>query len=147
MPSLKNQLEYKYPLLALDISETYIGLAICDGPGYAAQELFTLTRLARARDLQECARRIADYGVAGVVLGLPLNMDGSEGERVQWMHRFGRELQRIITVPLYWQDERLSTVEAEERLHAEGLEHRAIAERVDAMAAAIILDRFTGGIS
>ncbi|MEI7833432.1 MAG: Holliday junction resolvase RuvX [bacterium] len=145
MSSTAEQLEYSYPLLGLDVSETHIGVAVCDGPGLAAQELFTLIRLARARDLQECATRIAHYEVAGVVLGLPLNMDGSEGERVQWMRRFARELQRLITVPIYFQDERLSTVEAEALLHEQGIDHQTVAERVDATAAAIILDRFTGG--
>jgi putative Holliday junction resolvase len=131
-----------FPLLGMDISATRIGLAICEHVQSPARPLFTYFRQTRARDLTHCVEWVQRYGIGAVVIGLPLNMDGTPGPRAQWMRRFARELTEHISVPVILQDERLSTVEAEDALLAQGLSREERAERVDAVAAALILQRY-----
>lgn len=132
----------RFPLLGLDISASKIGLAIAEALTAWPQPLFTYARTTRERDLAQCVDWVLHYQVQGVVMGLPLNMDGSAGPRARWMQRFRRELSARTPIPIHLQDERLSTVEAEELLVAQGLGREARAERVDAVAAALILERF-----
>ena len=132
---------WQFPLLGLDVSEKRIGLAIMEYPHSPAQPMFTYLRLTRARDLARCAEWVRRYHIGTVVLGLPLNMDGTRGPRARWMQRFARELQEIVVVPVLLQDERLTTIEADELLQAQGLSREARAERADAVAAALILQR------
>lgn len=132
----------QYPLLALDVSERRIGLAITDGPTTPPQPLFTYQRTTRARDVAQCAEWVRAYHIGALVIGLPLNMDGTAGEKAQWMTRFAREVQQRVQIPVFLQDERLSTVEADELLQQAGASRQAREERVDAVAAALILQRF-----
>lgn len=134
--------KWPYPLLGLDISEKRIGLAIMEHHASPAQPMFTYQRTTRARDLAQCATWVQRYQIGTVVVGLPLNMDGTPGPRVQWMRRFAREIQERIDAPVTLVDERLTTVEAEELLQAQGLNREERAERADAVAAALILQRF-----
>ncbi len=127
-----------FPRLGLDISERRIGLAMHDSPLAGPQPLFTYARTTRAQDLERLAEWVQRYGAGAVIVGLPLNMDGTPGPRAQWMHRFTHELQRRVTVPVRLQDERLTTVEAEALLAERG----ARGADVDALAAALILERF-----
>jgi putative Holliday junction resolvase len=136
----------RFPLLGLDISETCIGVALAETPPASPQPMFTHARITRARDLAEIAAWTTRYAAAGVVLGLPLNMDGSEGPRAVWMRRFARELETRLSVPVSLCDERLSTVEAEERLAARYVPRSDWGSRVDGEAAAIILERYLDGI-
>ena len=133
---------WQFPLLGLDVSERRIGLAMAEQRQAPPSALFTYTRLTRARDIARCAEWVQRYGAGAVVIGLPVNMDGSEGPRVVWMRRFARELQQHVAVPVLLQDERLSTREADDMLCAQGLDSSARAERIDAVAAALILQRF-----
>ena len=133
---------WDFPLLGLDVSEKRIGLAMQEHSAAPAQPLFTYQRITRARDLAQCAEWVRRYQVGTVVLGLPLNMDGTPGPRAQWMRRFAYELQQRFTMPVVLMDERLSTVEAEELLQQSGVAREARAERIDAVAAALILQRF-----
>ncbi|HEY3415626.1 MAG TPA: Holliday junction resolvase RuvX, partial [Armatimonadota bacterium] len=112
--------QWHFPLLGLDISETRIGLAMAEHPDVFPYPMLTYTRVTRERDLAQCDEWTRRYHVGGVVLGLPLNMDGSEGPRARWMRRFARHLQERITVPVLLQDERLTTVEADELLVQRG---------------------------
>lgn len=134
--------EVRFPLLGLDISQTKIGLAIAEHPSVMPQPLYTYLRTTRTRDLAQCAEWVQRYGIATVIIGLPLNMDGTPGDRAKWMRRFCRELQDRVDVPVLLQDERLSTVEADALLTERGLNREARAEQVDAVAAALILERF-----
>ncbi len=131
-----------FPLLGMDVSASRIGLAIVDHPDTPPQPWFTYHRTTRARDLEQCTAWITRYHIGGVVMGLPLNMDGTPGSRAQWMRRFARDVQEAGGVQVFLQDERLSTVEAEEMLAAQGVTGPAASERVDAVAAALILQRF-----
>lgn len=132
---------WQWPLLGLDVSEKRIGLALADR-ALAPRPLFTYYRRTRAKDLLQIAAWVRTYEVGGIVLGLPLNMDGTAGPRASWITRFANELRRHVDVPVLLQDERLSTVEADELLQERGLHWQARAEQVDAVAAALILERF-----
>jgi len=131
-----------FPLLGMDISDTRIGLAICEHPDSPARPLFTYTRITRAGDITRCVEWVQRYGIGAVVIGLPLNMDGTPGPRARWMRRFARELAGRVSVPVVLHDERLSTVEANEALRDRGLSRAEREERVDAVAAALILQRY-----
>jgi len=134
--------ENLFPLLGLDVSASKIGLAIADTAAAMPHPLFTYLRITRARDLSKCAEWVDRYQALGVVIGYPLNMDGSVGDRARWMQRFRRELQARIPIQVFFQDERLSTVEADEILISHGLTREARADSIDAVAAALILERF-----
>lgn len=139
---LQSEHPITFPLLGFDISQTKIGLAIAEHPAVAPQPLFTYIRTTRARDLMQCVDWVKRYGVGAVILGLPLNMDGTPGPRARWMQRFSRELQERLDIPVLLQDERLSTVEADDILTARGLNRQERSDQVDAVAAALILERF-----
>lgn len=140
-PECRVPAEY-FPLLGMDISETRIGLAVCESVQSPPQPLFTYVRRTRALDLTRCVEWVQRYRIGAVVIGLPLNMDGTPGPRAQWMRRFARELAERVSVPVILQDERLTTVEAEEALREQGLPPEERAARVDAVAAALILQRY-----
>lgn len=129
-------------LMGIDLGSKTIGLAISDAEQRMASPLQTLQRTRFAENSAEILRLAAHYQVAGFVLGLPLNMDGSRGPRVQASRAFARNLAQVTTTPILFQDERLSTAEAAEwlRNHTIGLSKKAAT--IDAAAAAIILDDF-----
>ncbi|HIE50441.1 MAG TPA: Holliday junction resolvase RuvX [Armatimonadetes bacterium] len=129
-------------ILALDWGEKTIGCAVGETEGRTAQPLYTITRRSRSRDLEELRALATRYRVDLIVVGLPLNMDGSTGPAAEQAQEFARRLEEELDVPTALQDERLSTVEAEERLQALGLRPEERAVRRDAVAAAVILEDY-----
>ena len=105
-------------LLGLDVGKKTIGLALCDPDHRVATPLYTIKRTKFTRDIQELAKVIQEYEVGGFVIGLPLNMDGSEGPRAQSTRDFALEMLNHPSVfggdpwIALW-DERLSTVSVE----------------------------------
>jgi putative Holliday junction resolvase len=126
-------------LLCLDLGTKTIGLAISDGLLMVGSALHTIRRGKFSADAAELARLCADRGVYALVVGLPVNMDGSEGPRVQATRAFVRNLAPILPLPVLLWDERLSTVAAERALLEADLSRAKRAERIDATAAAFIL--------
>lgn len=136
-------------LMGLDPGTRTIGVAVSDGLRLTANALETIRRGKFADDaarLGEIARRRA---VVGVVVGLPLNMDGSEGPRAQSARAFARNVSQALELPVALWDERLSTFAAEEAMAVSAVPLRRRAETVDKVAAAIILqgalDRLAAG--
>ena len=129
-------------LIGLDYGDKTVGVAVSDGLGLTAVSLETITR-EKENHLRQTYRRIAElvseYEAETVVVGLPVNMDGSEGERAALAREFANELTKRIGVRTVMQDERLSTVEAAELLALTGRKRDNPKERIDAVAAAIIL--------
>ncbi len=129
--------------LAIDHGKKRTGLAICDPDETIASPLTVL------RGRERLAERIAEIVLAervdAIVLGLPLNMDGSEGGQARLVREFAEALKVQTEVPLHFQDERLSSFGAEEKLREAGMTRRKQAERVDAIAAAEILTAFLEG--
>ncbi|WP_099827309.1 Holliday junction resolvase RuvX [Oceaniglobus indicus] len=127
------------PLAGLDLGTQTIGVAISDVLWSIATPSETIRRkkftLDAARLLEICAKR----EVGGLVLGLPRNMDGSEGPRAQATRAFARNLSRLSDLPLVFWDERLSTVAAERALIEADTSRRRRAEIIDHVAAGYIL--------
>ncbi len=128
-------------LLGLDLGSKTIGLALSDPAFMVASPIDTIRRTKFGKDAAELDRLIADRGVGGLVLGLPINMDGSEGPRSQSTRQFATNLiQRGMEQPIVFWDERLSTAAVERVLIDEAdMSRRKRADVVDKMAAAYIL--------
>jgi putative Holliday junction resolvase len=129
-------------LLGFDVGEKTVGLALSDTTLTVATPLETLKR-GRFRDVAEVLGAIvARQGVGGFVVGLPVNMDGSEGPRAQATRAFARNLLMAVDLPLCFWDERLSTAAVERSMLEADLSRARRAELVDKAAAAYILQGF-----
>ena len=140
-------------LLGLDLGTQTIGTAFCDARWSFATAGKTLPRGKFARDRAALEALIAERSVKGVVIGLPLNMDGSSGPRAQASRAFARNLaqgEMGLGLPVLLWDERWSTASAERDMIAQDFSRAKRAERIDSHAAAVILqaaiDRLAGGI-
>ncbi len=127
--------------LGIDFGERRIGLAISDPDGRLAVPLQTFER----RDDRRAARRIAaiarEEAVELLVLGEPRNLDGSRGAAAERVARFGHRLREATGLPLEWVDEALTSVEARARLRQAGVGRAKAEERIDAVAAQILLQQ------
>jgi putative Holliday junction resolvase len=126
-------------LLGLDLGEKTIGLALCDRLLTVASPFETLKRGKFAADAARLDIIISEQGVGGLVVGLPLNMDGSDGPAAQSARAFGRNWAAHSPLPLTFQDERLSTSAVTRTLLEADASRKRRAEVVDKMAAAYIL--------
>ena len=126
-------------LIGLDLGTKTIGVAVSDVDRCVATALETIQRTKFRDDAVRMAQIIADYGVGGVVIGLPLNMDGSEGPRAQSSGAYARNLGAATELPVLLWDERLSTVAAERALIAADTSRKRRAQMIDKVAAAYIL--------
>ena len=127
--------------MALDYGERRIGVAITDPTGTLAQPLETLVR-ERSGDaamLKRIARRVAEYEVNRIVVGLPLRLDGTSGTQAQRARRFGGRVAELTGVAVDDLDERLTSVEARRALRDAGVPARKQKGRVDPIAAALVL--------
>lgn len=128
--------------MALDVGEKRIGVAFSDPLGVIAQGRTVISRTSDQATLAQLADLIRREKVQEVVVGLPLNMNGSRGPKAREVEEFAAQLERACAVPVTFWDERLSTVEAERRL-LEADVSRARRRRVaDQMAAALILEGY-----
>ncbi len=126
-------------IAGLDLGTKTIGVAVSDGLRSVASPLTVIRRQKFTLDAAELLRIAQDRGLAGLVLGLPRNMDGTEGARAQSTRAFARNLERLTPLPLGFWDERLSTVAAERALLEADASRRKRAEVIDQVAAAYIL--------
>lgn len=133
--------QFALPLLALDVGGKRIGVAVCDKLAISTRGIACLFRKDQGWSRQ--ALKLAEqYGCRGFVVGLPLNMDGSEGVQAADCREAAAELARLSDLPVVMQDERLSSWTAKERLYAQGLNEKKVRERLDQTAAAVILEDF-----
>lgn len=126
-------------LLALDVSKRAIGVAGADAGWRLATPLTTIRRTRWAQDLERLEGIIRERAAGALVLGWPLNMDGSEGPRCQAVRAFAENLDAALGLPILLRDERLTTFAAEEAAERSGLRGRKRAEMLDALAAAALL--------
>jgi len=128
------------PIVGLDLGEKTIGIAVSDAGRMIASPLALIRRTKFTADAEALFRLMADRGAAGIVIGLPVNMDGTEGPRCQSARAFARNLLRLRDLPVALWDERLSSVAVNRVLVEEADASRARrAELVDKAAAAWIL--------
>jgi putative Holliday junction resolvase len=126
-------------LMGLDVGEKTIGLALSDATLSIATPLETLRRGKFAADAEKLGIIVTRQGVGGLVLGLPVNMDGSEGPRAQSVRAFAHNLLKKSDLPLAFWDERLSTAAVTRGMIEADLSRARRAELVDKAAAAYIL--------
>lgn len=129
-------------LMGLDLGDATIGVAVSDPLGLTAQGITTIRRKKRANDMAALAKIIDEYGVEAFVMGLPLNMDGSRGAAVDKVQSFADILKHEFALPVFYQDERLTTVAAHKTLLENDTSRAKRHEVVDKLAAVLILQAY-----
>ena len=128
-------------LLGLDVGDRRIGVAVSDPTGWLASPVEVYERRGPRIDVQHVADLAHEYEVSGIVIGLPKNMNGTEGPQAEKTREFAAAMgEWDLTITLW--DERLSTVEATRRVAEGGRKRRGAPLRVDAEAAALILQSY-----
>ena len=126
-------------LIGLDLGTKTIGVAVSDRIGAVASPIETIRRRKFTLDAQRLLEIMEERRIGGIVLGLPRNMDGSEGPRCQSTRAFARNLARLSDAPIGYWDERLSTVAAEKALLEADTSRKRRSEVIDHVAAGYIL--------
>lgn len=126
-------------LAGIDLGTRTIGLAVSDAGLSFAHPRPVIARRKFTLDAQALLAALEKEKAAAIVVGLPVNMDGSEGPRAQATHAFVRNMEKLTALPFVYWDERLSTVAAERALIAMDVSRRKRDERIDSAAAAFIL--------
>lgn len=129
-------------ILALDYGSKNVGLASSDESGVVVCPLPSIPNTSRQDVLRRLRMAIQEHHIDAIVVGLPLNMDGSCGEAVRRIHHFMGQLRRELRLPVWEVDERLSTVEAMEMWRSMNARQQRRYRTVDSLAAAFILERF-----
>ena len=127
-------------IAALDLGRRRIGVAVTDAAAMGAHPIGVVERRSIARDLEVIAAMLRDREVTMFVVGLPLNMDGSEGPAARSARRFADQLAAALKVEVEMFDERLTSFEAEERLKGMPVKKGARKPAIDAIAATVILE-------
>jgi len=131
-------------VMAIDYGDARIGLAFSDLTASLCGEAFTITEYSMDRALERIAEEAKAREVSKIVLGLPKNMDGSEGARAEISRDFAGRLEAATGLCVALWDERLTSVSAHAVLHANGRKMKDHRKKVDAVAASIILESFLG---
>jgi len=129
-------------VLGIDFGEKRLGLALSDESRTLASPLTVYERADLQSDLRFLGDLIARYQIAEIVLGLPLNMDGSLGPKAQEVLEFKRALEKSLKLPVHTFDERLTTAEAERALLEANMSRRKRKAKRDALAAVLILQGY-----
>jgi putative Holliday junction resolvase len=144
---LKTALAAGARLLGLDVGTKTIGMALSDTRLTIASPLATIRRRRFREDAAELLAVIDRHGAGGVVIGLPLALDGGESPRTQGVRQFARNLMALRDLPAAFWDERLSTAAVERAMIAADLSRKRRGELIDKAAAAYILQGFLDGLS
>ena len=128
--------------MGLDVGKARIGVAVSDETGFIARGIATLQRTSGEKDFKALARLVEENEVSHVVLGNPLNMDGSVGKQALRMHRFAEQLRAATPVEVSLWDERLSSFAAEQLLIERGRHWSKRKQEIDKLAAVVILQDF-----
>lgn len=131
-------------IMAIDYGDVRIGLAVSDLTGTLAGEAWTLNERSAKRAADKICEEAKARQVEGFVLGFPKNMDGTEGPRAQISRDFKALLEERCQIPVTLWDERRTSIAAHEILHANGKKMKSHREKVDAVAATLILEGFLG---
>jgi len=132
----------KQRILGLDVGDRRIGIAVSDPLGITAGGLETIQRVNMEQDVNKVVQIAQKLDVVQIVVGLPLNMDGSAGSQAEKVKSFGRKLTRAYGVAVIYEDERLTTISAIRTLTIQGVKTGNKKDLVDRQAAAIILQKF-----
>ena len=133
-------------IMAVDYGDARIGLAVSDATGLICGDAWTLKEWNMERASQTIAAEAKQRGVSTIVLGLPKNMDGTEGPRAEKSREFKALLEADSCLPVVLWDERRSSIEAHAILHANGRREKDHRRTVDAVAASLILEGYLGSL-
>lgn len=125
--------------MGLDVGTKTVGVAVADELGITAQGVTTLRRSGIKKDLEALRALCEEYGVGQLIVGLPLNMDGSEGPRAQASRKFAETASQALGIPHLLWDERLTTVAAQRVLLEADVSRQKRREVIDQLAASLIL--------
>jgi len=129
-------------LMGIDLGSKRIGIAKSDSLGLAAHPVTVLTRRGGKRDLEAIGALVDEHEISEIILGLPLNMDDSEGRAAQAARKFADRLEKHLGIPVHLWDERLTTWEAEKMLEQAMVKKSKRRKVVDQLAATLILKSF-----
>lgn len=129
-------------IIALDIGTVRIGIATSDIMEIIASAYEVYRRKNLNEDVKYIASLVSKLDAGELVIGLPLKLDGSEGQSVEMAREFGEKLSEHISIPIIYQDERLSTVSAERILIESGVRREKRKDKIDSIAATIILQTY-----
>lgn len=129
-------------IISLDIGTVRIGIATSDIMEIIASAYEVYRRKNLNEDVKYIASLVSKLDAGEVVIGLPLKLDGSEGQSVEMAKEFGEKLTELVAVPIVYQDERLSTVSAERILIESGMRREKRKDKIDSIAATIILQTY-----
>ena len=130
------------PIVAIDLGEKRVGIAVSDALSISITRLAALPRTSWKQLLRDVDNLIQRFDAQTVVIGLPLLLNGSSGDAALEVRRVAQKFARSLKIPVYLQDERLSSVEAEQNLRANGHKRDQLPGLVDSEAAAVILRDF-----
>ena len=129
-------------ILALDVGKKRIGMAISDALGITAQPLETFNRKNKYADFEQITKIAGDMNVSKIVVGLPLNMNGTAGNQAKKIYNFVEGLKESLKIPVQLWDERLSTIEANRVLLQADVSRRKRKKLDDKIAAQLILQSY-----
>jgi putative Holliday junction resolvase len=132
-------------ILALDLGQKRVGVAVSDETRTAVRALPNLNRTNWKQLLKDVAVLIQEFDAKAMVIGLPLRLDGEESEAAGEARRIAKNFALSLEIPVYLQDERLTSREAESELRSSGLDQKAIGRLVDGESAVIIARDFLAG--
>ena len=146
MASIPTTENVQGPILALDLGEKRIGVAISDGLLISVRRLDQLQRTNWKQLVRDAAALVQRFDAKTLVIGLPLGLNQQSGSAAKEIEQIAQNLSQSLAVPVYLQDEKLTSVEARERLLAEGVRKEAISHYLDSEAAAVILRDFISSL-
>ena len=129
-------------IMAIDYGDQRIGIAVSDAMAILVGDAWTMKEWKMDRAVKKIAEEVKTRGVGLIVLGLPKNMDGTEGERAAISREFGAKLQEATGLEVKFWDERRSSIEAHAILHANGRKEKDHRKSVDAVAASLMLEGY-----
>ena len=129
-------------ILAVDLGKARTGLALCDEGEILASPAGVITQYNREKLVGEVAQKARELGAREIVVGLPRNMDGSEGARAQKARKLAQTVQAVVPIPVEMWDERSTTVTAASILSENGTFGKKRKEKLDAVAATVILESY-----
>jgi len=129
-------------IMGIDYGKVRIGIAMSDPLKMISSPFATYKTISTEKDLEFFCKLIADYNVETIVIGLPYNMDGTEGKTAEMVREFASQLQQKCEVNIVFEDERLTSVEAEEILLSANVKREKRKELIDKVAAQLILQQY-----
>ena len=142
MERLIEKKSIRAPIVAIDLGEKRVGIAVTDALSISITRLEALPRTNWKQLLRDVDNLIQRFDAQTVVIGLPLRLNGSSGDAAVEVQRVAQKFARSLKIPVYLQDERLSSMEAEQNLRLEGHGEVQVSALVDSEAAAVILRDF-----